>query len=131
MKLQAVTYGNGFLSSLVLYMDNIKCIETKWWWGTSINFIEKDSFGIVELMLDNDFPNTAFIRGLIVPEESRRQGVAKRLLVECSLRASESGKRFLQLDVEKDETWLKEWYERLGFRVFCVEEHIYKMIKTL
>lgn len=105
--------------------------ENMWWWGISENIIVDGGVGMVEIQFDYDMPNTGFIKGLSVLEEHRRKGIGKRLLEACAERALARNMKFLQLEVEFDSGWLKEWYERLGFVVLSREKCTYLMIKNL
>ena len=105
--------------------------KNQWWWGISETIIADGGIGVVEIQFDYDMPNTGFIKGLSVLEEHRHKGVGMQLLIACASRAKKRGMKFLQLDVEHDKEWLKEWYKRLGFEILSREKNTYVMIKSL
>ena len=104
---------------------------TKWWWGDSYNIVADGGIGLVEIQYDKSMPNVGYIKGLSVFDNYRNRGIAKALMAVCEQHAIDFGKKFLQLSVEKDNEWLKAWYERLGFVVLNEEEHTFLMIKAL
>lgn len=108
-----------------------RAILTNWWWGKNLNIILENGLGVVELQFDDTMPNVAFVKGLIVDKRETRKGYARELMKLCHAYAKDNGKRWLQLSVNKDDRWIYEWYERLGFDVISVDEHEYNMMKAL
>lgn len=102
-----------------------------WWWGFSETYITNDGAGIVEIQFDYDMPNTGYIKGLSVLEGHRCKGIGTELINACVCSAVNRGMKFLQLDVEQDKEWLREWYKRLGFEILSREKNTYIMIKSL
>ena len=49
--------------------------NNRWWWGKSITLIHKEGWASVEIQCDNDSPNVAFIKNLIVFEYKRKKGL--------------------------------------------------------
>lgn len=105
--------------------------ENLWWWGSTIDFVKTDGTGIVTLQFDKKYPYHGFIKGLSVVRAYRNQGIATELLKLCEDEARLQGCRFLQLDVDKREIWLQEWYKSLGFETIFVDDHEYTMLKVL
>lgn len=105
--------------------------KNQWWWGISETLIAQNGVGVVEIQFDNDMPNVGYIKGLSVLENYRKSGLGTELLKACEKKAREKKMKFLQLDVEQDKEWLKEWYKRLGFEILSREKNVYVMIKSL
>lgn len=99
-----------------------------WWWGETVKIILSSGQGTIEVQLDNSTPNIAYLSGLSVLPECRRQQFGKQLIKYATNIAIDKGKKFLQLSVEKNNEWLINWYKRLGFDVLSDEEHVYSMI---
>ena len=99
-----------------------------WWWGETVKIILSSGQGIIEVQLDKSTPNIAYLSGLSVLLECRRQQLGKHLIEYATNVAIDKGKKFLQLSVEKNNEWLINWYKRLGFEIWSEEEHEYSMI---
>lgn len=79
--------------------------------------------GHVELYIDQ-FDGESFIVDLFVPEESRRQGIGGKLLKIAMAAADGLGLVPIYLKVQR-RSWMREWYERKGFRYYCTDEDNY------
>lgn len=110
---------------------DFKIHENTWWWGKSISIIESCGNASVDIKFDSTRPLTAYIEGLIVGIYSRKQGIATELMNLCEHFASERECLFLELSVDKEETWLVDWYKRLGFVIICIDEHEHLMTKKI
>lgn len=99
-----------------------------WWWGETVKIFLSSGEGTIEVQLDKSTPNTAYLSGLSVLPEFRRQQLGKQLIEQATNVAIDKGKKFLQLTVDKTNEWLLNWYERLGFEIWSEEEHEYVMI---
>ena len=99
-----------------------------WWWGETVKIFLSSGEGIIEVQLDKSTPNTAYLSGLSVLPECRRQQLGKQLIEYATNVAIDKGKKFLQLSAEKNNEWLINWYKRLGFEIWSEEEHEYSMI---
>ena len=108
-----------------------RCIATEWWWGTNLSFILEDGIGIVEMQFDNNMPNVAYIKGLIIDHRERRKGYATQLMGICHAYARDNKKMFMELSVNKNEDWLVEWYKRCGFNILSFDDNEYLMIKWI
>lgn len=108
----------------VIYHDN------NWYWGDTTTIITTDSLGMVELQYDNKYPSIAFIRGLSVHYSARKGGIGNALLDLCKKEAIKRGKKFLQLNVQKD-SWLVQWYERRGFTTIFEDDNEFTMWKQI
>lgn len=103
----------------------------RWWWGCTFTLIAGDGLGIVEVQFDDDYPTTAFIKGLSVLESERQKGLGKELLDQCVILALREQKQFLQLSVDRKKVWLVKWYKRFGFITIMTDEHEFTMLKVL
>ena len=103
----------------------------RWWWGCTFTLITGDGLGIVELQVDDNYPSIAFVKGLSVIDSERRKGLGKELMEHCELIALREQKKFLQLSVNKEQDWLVEWYQRLGFVTIMTDEHEFTMLNIL
>lgn len=99
-----------------------------WWWGETVKIILSSGQGIIEVQLDKSTPNIAYLSGLSVLPECRRQQLGKQLIKFATNVAIDKGKKFLQLSADKTNEWLVNWYKRLGFEIWSEEEHQYVMI---
>lgn len=99
-----------------------------WWWGETVKIILSSGQGIIEVQLDKSTPNIAYLSGLSVLPECRRQQLGKQLIEYATNIAIDKGKKFLLLTADKTNEWLVNWYKRLGFEIWSEEEHQYVMI---
>lgn len=103
-----------------------------WFWGTSVDIISNDGKGMVCVKFDKKTsPKTAYICDLSVFESSRNQGNGEILMQLALATAHEYKMTFARLYVNKEQIWLKEWYERLGFKELSRDENELEMIKEL
>ena len=114
-----------------LTYNDVLCHMNKWWWGESIDIIRKDGLGAICVKFDKQYPTTAFFCDLTVFELTRRQGIGTELMNHAHAVARKFGKLYAQLDVDKENQWLIDWYKDWGFDVLCTGEHEITMIKYL
>lgn len=76
-------------------------------------------------------PQTAYICDLSVFESSRNQGNGEILMQLALATAHDYKMTFARLYVNKEQIWLKEWYERLGFKELSRDENEIELIKEL
>lgn len=104
----------------------------KWWWGESIEIVRKDGLAMISVELDEkNSPNVAHFCDFSVFETERRHGLGDNMLDHAFSVAKKYGKTFARLYCDKSRSWLKEWYERRGFKIYAQNEHEYEMIKEL
>lgn len=103
----------------------------RWWWGKTITLIHNKGLASVEIQCDNDYPNVAFIKNLIVFEYTRKKGIGTDLLRLSEDIAKSYGKRFTQLSADINKEWLVKWYEKNGYVIIYKDEHEYTMLKAL
>lgn len=107
-------------------MEPIK-IKNKWKWGYAVTIIA-EGCGIVAVDFNEGY-EWGYINSLTVHQSRRRQGIGTRLMEEAEKVIKEEGFDEAQLRVEKEHTFQKEWYERLGYKTIVTEEAYYKMRK--
>lgn len=115
----------------IKHIDHIEYHHNQWWWGESITMIYDIGVGIVELQFCDDMPNMAFIRALSVQPYYRQKGIGRYMLAACGELARHNDVPFLQLNVDRNEEWLVNWYQRRGFVVTGEDDHEYRMTKPL
>jgi len=104
----------------------------QWWWGRSIDIVKDDGTAIVCVKFDEKtFPKTGSIYGLSVLSTERRKGLGTKMIKYALMSCNDNGKTFARLYVDAKNTWLKEWYERLGFKELSRDENEIEMIKEL
>lgn len=116
-------------------------IEVKSHWRSSsitrLTIVTKDGAGKVQVDLINydnlKFGRTALIWDLYVREDSRRQGVAKRLMQYAIERSKECGFETASLEWNLLDTpkEIKGWYEKLGFVARAIDGKDVLMVKKL
>ena len=110
---------------------DFKIHENTWWWGKCISIIESCGNACVDIKFEENSHYCAYIEGLIVGTNVRRQGIGTELIVLCERLAYERGCSYIELLANKEQKWLVDWYKRLGFQVIYVYEHEYRMLKKI
>ena len=105
--------------------------DNSWWWGRTINIISDDGLAHLLVQFDKDYPETAFLRGLMVHPSARRKGIGTELMKEAERISRENGIKEMELDADLKAGWLVGWYERLGFGEILMYEYEVKMKKFL
>lgn len=103
-----------------------------WWWGTSVNMVSCDSTAMICVKYDKkSFPYTGYICDLSVLEFKRKKGLGRQMMqfALCDCRAKNM--IYARLHVDAKNSWLKEWYERLGFKELSRDENEIEMVKEL
>lgn len=113
------------------YNKMYKFHVAEWWWGKSITVVCKLTLSLVEMQIESKSPQTMYLKGLIVSEETRRRGVGTSLMTICEHYAKEYHCNFMQLSADKNNEWLVAWYERLGFVKQAEDDNEYIMIKKV
>lgn len=108
------------------------CHINSWHWGTSIEIVKDDGTAIVCVKFDKEtFPRVGYICGLSVVEHERRNGFGWLMMQFAFNACRERGMTFARLHVDAKSIWLREWYERLGFKELSRDENELEMIKKL
>ena len=111
-------------------MINLKKIENRWHWGSTVYFIDPEG-GIVcvEFMDGTDW---GYICSLQVCQENMKSGIATRLMSESEHIILQKGFDLVTLAVEKTKPeWLIDWYLRLGYEQYDEDEHLLYFRKDL
>jgi GNAT superfamily N-acetyltransferase len=109
----------------VIYHDN------EWFWGEDTTIVSIDGISMVSIQFDNSYPTVAFVRSLCVHSSRRKEGIGTTLLKLCDEVALKKGKKFLQLNVNKKQNWLIDFYKKNGYTTIYEDEHEFTMWKQL
>lgn len=103
-----------------------------WFWGKSVDIVCKDGTAIVCVKFDEKtFPKTGYICNLSVIESERRNGLGWVMMQYALNTCRDYDMTFARLLVDAKNVWLKEWYERLGFKELSRDENEIEMIMEL
>lgn len=116
-----------------LNYNNIYCLHTNYWhWGKSVDIIHKDCTAMVCVKFDEKtFPKTGYICDLSVLEPERRKGLGWAMMQFALNECRYHNMTFARLHVDAKNIWLREWYERLGFKELSRDNNEIEMIKEL
>lgn len=111
---------------------NIIRHECSWWWGESVDIVKDDGMAIVCVKFDNkSFPKSGYICDLSVHKTWRKNGIAWTMMQYAIEECRNRNMTFARLHVDAKNIWLKEWYERLGFKELSRDENELEMIREL
>jgi ribosomal protein S18 acetylase RimI-like enzyme len=103
-----------------------------WWWGSSVDIVKDNGKAIVCVKFDEkSFPKTGYICDLSVIESLRKKGVGNNMMQMALTECRMQNMTFARLHVDAKNIWLKEWYERLGFKELSRDENEIEMVKEL
>ena len=103
-----------------------------WWWGRSIDIVKDNGTAMVCVKFDEkSFPNAGYICHLSVVESSRKKGVGNLMMQLAIAECRTQNMNFARLHVDAKNIWLREWYERLGFKELSRDENEIEMIREL
>ena len=103
-----------------------------WWWGKSVDIVKDDGTAIVCVKFDDkSFPKTGYICDLSVVESSRNKCVGNDMMQLAIAECRTQNMNFARLHVDTKNIWLREWYERLGFKELSRDENEIEMVKEL
>ena len=106
--------------------------SNSWYWGTSVDIVKDDGTAIVCVKFDEkSLPTQGYICDLSVLETERRKGVGGEMIKYALMCCQDNNMTFASLRVDKKNIWLKEWYERLGFKELSRDENEIELIKEL
>lgn len=115
-----------------LKYDDVFFHVNQWFWGRSVDIVKDDGTAIVCVKFDNKtFPKAGYICDLSVLETERRKGLGTKLMRYALMSCKDNGMTFARLHVGIKNVWLKEWYERLGFKELSRDENEIELIKEL
>lgn len=109
----------------------IKEHTNKWWRGRGITIIKDGGKGVVDVLFDDKYPITVFIKNLSVLEDFRKKGIGTQLLQLAENAGRLHGMKFAELTADKKNKWLVDWYLRNGYHISYVDENEYSMTKVL
>ena len=88
-----------------------------WWWGSSVDIVKNDGTAIVCVKFDEkSLPTQGYICNLSVLSTERKKGLGGQMMQYAINACRDRNMTFASLRVDKKNIWLKEWYERLGFK---------------
>ena len=103
-----------------------------WWWGKSVDIIHKDGTATVCVKFDEKtFPKAGYICDLSVLETERKKGLGWLMMQYAINTCRDYDMTFARLHVDAKNIWLKEWYERLGFKELSRDDNEIELIKEL
>lgn len=112
--------------------DGVCFHDNKWWWGRSVDIVKDDGAAIVCVKFDEKyFPKTGSVYGLSVLSTERRKGLGTKMIKYALSLCRDNNMTFVRLYVDAKNIWLREWYERLGFKELSRDENEIEMIKEL
>ena len=104
----------------------------QWWWGRSIDIVKDDGTAIVCVKFDEKtFPKAGYICDLSVLETERKKGIGLVMMQHAIAECRKNNMTFARLHVDAKNIWLREWYERLGFKELSRDENEIELIKEL
>ena len=113
--------------------DGVVCFHiNSWFWGESVDIVKTDGTAIICVKYDKQlFPKTGYICNLSVAPSKRNQGLGTQMLKYAIYSCQDNHMNFARLHVDAKNIWLKEWYERLGFKELSRDENEIELIKEL
>lgn len=114
------------------YNDDVFFHINTWWWGESVDIVKDDGTAIVCVKYDKQsFPRTGYICDLSVVSLKRKQGLGNKMMKYAIYSCQDHRMNFARIHVDAKNIWLKEWYERLGFKELSRDDNEIEMIKGL
>ena len=115
-----------------LKYDDVFYHKNRWFWGESVDIVRCNGTAIVSVKFDEKtFPKTGCICGLSVLESERKKGLGQKMMRYALVCCEAEEMTFARLYVDAKNIWLKEWYERLGFKELSRDENEIEMVKEL
>lgn len=103
-----------------------------WWWGCSVDIVKVDGTAMVCVKFDEkSFSKAGYICDLSVLETERKKGIGWVMMQYAINTCRDYGMTFARLHVDAKNIWLKEWYERLGFKELSRDENELEMVMEL
>lgn len=114
------------------YNDDVFFHINTWGWGESVDIVKDDGTAIVCVKYDKQsFPHTGYICDLSVVSLKRKQGLGNKMMKYAIYSCQDHRMNFARIHVDAKNIWLKEWYERLGFKELSRDGNEIEMIKEL
>ena len=103
-----------------------------WFWCKSVDIVKDDGTAIVCVKFDEkSFPKAGYICDLSIVENSRKKGIGNDMIQLAIAECRTQNMNFARLHVDAKNIWLREWYERLGFKELSRDENEIELIKEL
>lgn len=115
-------------------VEEIKTVRhiNQWFWGESVDIVKDDGTAMVCVKFDEKtFPKTGYICNLSVLSTKRKKGLGNEMMQYALMSCKDNGMTFARLYVDAKNVWLREWYERLGFKELSRDENEIELIKEL
>ena len=104
--------------------------ENTWPWGQSLDFIADGGHGCVSVSFEKSNPGVAYISGLSVIPQYRRNGIATRLLKHCEDECKSRG--IFRIDLNSvTEPFVVSFYEKHGFTKIREQDDLILMYKII
>jgi len=104
----------------------------QWYWGRSVNIVRDNGTAIVCVKFDEKiFPKAGYICDLSVLETERKKGIGLVMMQHAIAECRKNNMTFARLHVDAKNIWLREWYERLGFKELSRDENEVEMVMEL
>ena len=115
-----------------LKYDDVFYHTNQWFWGRSVDIVRCDGTAIVCVKFDEKtFPKAGYICDLSVLSTERRKGLGNEMMRYALMSCADNHMTFARLHVDIKNIWLREWYERLGFKELSRDENELEMVKEL
>ena len=115
-----------------LKYDDVFYHRNSWFWGRSVDIVKCDGTAIVCVKFDEkSFPKAGYICDLSVLETERKKGIGLVMMQHAIAECRKNDMTFARLHVDAKNIWLREWYERLGFKELSRDENEIELIKEL
>jgi ribosomal protein S18 acetylase RimI-like enzyme len=101
------------------------------YWGTVYHIITSDGKGCIEISLDNNESNTAYLSGLSVIPEVRHNGIGTALIKEAEQIAENNEIDKICLSVEKINDSLLRYYQNLNYDLIDEDDDYFYLEKQL
>ena len=112
--------------------DDVFFHINRWWWGESVDIVKDDGTATICVKFDEKtFPKAGCICDLSVLESERKKGLGDKMMKYALMSCTDHRMTFARLYVDAKNIWLREWYERLGFKELSRDENEIEMIKEL
>lgn len=102
------------MNSIKDFDNNIISHEASYDWGNDYSFMEIHGYAVGRVYTIKEEDN-AYIEGLHVSEEQRRNGMGSDMMSKLIDKCKEIGANKVTLWCDKSK-WMYEWYQRLGFK---------------
>lgn len=120
------------MEEIVLKYNDVFFHTNTWWWGESVDIVKDDGTAIICVKFDEKtFPKAGYICDLSVIKPERKKGLGLVMMQYAISACCDRNMTFARLRVDAKNIWLREWYERLGFKELSRDENEIEMIKEL